>query len=180
MQNVWYKVDQNWSPSPLSSTVWHTDYEWHQDWHQHCAGVPQWFEDYPVCTFFIIIIIVMMIILYACVHDSRFLVDQGCIPLLCDLLTVTDRKIVQMTLSGLENILFMYIFDHFLCCLYLLKMITVWGRWEGGGGGLGLYPAAEWPADGGGQKDCAGYPQWSGEHPVYVHFWSPSLLFVCN
>ena len=35
----------------------------------------------------------------------RYLVDQGCIPPLCDLLTVYDAKIVQLALSGLENIL---------------------------------------------------------------------------
>lgn len=35
----------------------------------------------------------------------RFLVDQGCIPPLCDLLTVMDSKIVQVALNGLENIL---------------------------------------------------------------------------
>ena len=31
--------------------------------------------------------------------------SQGCIPPLCDLLTVMDPKIVQVALSGLENIL---------------------------------------------------------------------------
>ena len=36
---------------------------------------------------------------------SRFLVDQSCIPPLCDLLTVMDSKIVQVALTGLENIL---------------------------------------------------------------------------
>ena len=35
----------------------------------------------------------------------RFLVAQGCIPPLCDLLTVMDSKIVQVALNGLENIL---------------------------------------------------------------------------
>ena len=30
---------------------------------------------------------------------------QGCIPPLCDLLTVMDSKIVQVALNGLENIL---------------------------------------------------------------------------
>ena len=35
----------------------------------------------------------------------RFLVQQGCIPPLCDLLTVMDSKIVQVALNGLENIL---------------------------------------------------------------------------
>ena len=40
-----------------------------------------------------------------CVVCFRFLVDQGCIPPLCDLLTVMDGKIVQVALNGLENIL---------------------------------------------------------------------------
>ncbi|GAB6026722.1 Importin subunit alpha-7 [Chamberlinius hualienensis] len=35
----------------------------------------------------------------------KFLVDQGCISPLCDLLTVMDAKIVQVALNGLENIL---------------------------------------------------------------------------
>ncbi|KAL8563158.1 Importin subunit alpha-6 [Nucella lapillus] len=38
-------------------------------------------------------------------EQIRFLVDQGCIPPLCDLLTVMDCKIVQVALNGLENIL---------------------------------------------------------------------------
>lgn len=33
------------------------------------------------------------------------MVDQGCIPPLCDLLTLTDAKTVQVALNGLENIL---------------------------------------------------------------------------
>merc|ERR1711881_451192 len=35
----------------------------------------------------------------------KFLVSVGCIPPMCDLLTVMDAKIVQVALSGLENIL---------------------------------------------------------------------------
>lgn len=35
----------------------------------------------------------------------RYLVEQGCIGPLCDLLTVMDAKIVQVALNGLENIL---------------------------------------------------------------------------
>lgn len=35
----------------------------------------------------------------------RFLVEQNCVPPLCDLLTVMDSKIVQVALNGLENIL---------------------------------------------------------------------------
>ena len=35
----------------------------------------------------------------------RYLVNQGCIPPLCDFLTAQDAKIVQVALNGLENIL---------------------------------------------------------------------------
>ncbi|XP_050664393.1 importin subunit alpha-5 [Leptidea sinapis] len=35
----------------------------------------------------------------------NYLVEQGCIPPLCDLLTLTDAKTVQVALNGLENIL---------------------------------------------------------------------------
>ncbi|CAL4068998.1 unnamed protein product, partial [Meganyctiphanes norvegica] len=35
----------------------------------------------------------------------RYLVEQGCIPPLCDLLTVMDAKIVQVALNGIQNIL---------------------------------------------------------------------------
>ncbi|XP_072940093.1 importin subunit alpha-7 [Epargyreus clarus] len=35
----------------------------------------------------------------------RYLVEQGCIPPLCDLLTLTDSKTVQVALNGLDNIL---------------------------------------------------------------------------
>ncbi|KAF4533396.1 hypothetical protein B566_EDAN003689 [Ephemera danica] len=35
----------------------------------------------------------------------HYLVEQNCIPPLCDLLTVQDAKIVQVALNGLENIL---------------------------------------------------------------------------
>lgn len=38
-------------------------------------------------------------------EQIRFLVEQGCISPLCDLLTVMDPKIVQVALNGLENIL---------------------------------------------------------------------------
>lgn len=38
-------------------------------------------------------------------EQIRYLVDQGCISPLCDLLTVMDGKIVQVALNGLENIL---------------------------------------------------------------------------
>ena len=35
----------------------------------------------------------------------KYIVSVGCIPPMCDLLTVMDAKIVQVALSGLENIL---------------------------------------------------------------------------
>lgn len=38
-------------------------------------------------------------------EQIRFLVDQGCVAPLCDLLTVMDAKIVQVALTALENIL---------------------------------------------------------------------------
>ncbi|XP_076655630.1 karyopherin alpha1 isoform X2 [Halictus rubicundus] len=38
-------------------------------------------------------------------EQIRYLVDQKCIPPLCDLLTVMDTKIVQVALNGLDNIL---------------------------------------------------------------------------
>jgi len=38
-------------------------------------------------------------------HQLKFLVSQGCIRPLCDLLTVNDAKIVSIALEGLENIL---------------------------------------------------------------------------
>lgn len=38
-------------------------------------------------------------------EQIRYLAAQGCIPPLCDLLTVMDSKIVQVALNGLENIL---------------------------------------------------------------------------
>lgn len=37
--------------------------------------------------------------------SSRYLVNQDCIPPLCDLLTLTDVRTVQVALNGLENIL---------------------------------------------------------------------------
>jgi len=38
-------------------------------------------------------------------EQITFLVEQGCIPPLCELLTVMDPKIIQVALNGLENIL---------------------------------------------------------------------------
>ncbi|XP_048478916.1 importin subunit alpha-7 isoform X3 [Plutella xylostella] len=38
-------------------------------------------------------------------QQIRYLVEQDCIPPLCDLLTLTDAKTVQVALNGLENIL---------------------------------------------------------------------------
>ena len=36
---------------------------------------------------------------------SRYVIDQGAIPPLCELLSVTDTKIIQVAFNGLENIL---------------------------------------------------------------------------
>lgn len=38
-------------------------------------------------------------------EQTRYLVLQGCIPPLCELMTVMDAKIIQVALNGLENIL---------------------------------------------------------------------------
>ncbi|XP_013777703.1 importin subunit alpha-7-like [Limulus polyphemus] len=38
-------------------------------------------------------------------EQIRYLIQEGCIPPLCELLTVMDPKIVQVALNGLENIL---------------------------------------------------------------------------
>lgn len=38
-------------------------------------------------------------------EQIRYLIEQGCIPPMCDLLTIMDVKIVQVALNGLENIL---------------------------------------------------------------------------
>lgn len=38
-------------------------------------------------------------------EQIRYIVVQGCISPLCDLLTVMDPKIIQVALNGLENIL---------------------------------------------------------------------------
>ncbi|CAL1300548.1 unnamed protein product [Larinioides sclopetarius] len=38
-------------------------------------------------------------------EQVRYLVEQNCIPPLCELLTVLDTKIIQVALNGLENIL---------------------------------------------------------------------------
>ncbi len=40
-----------------------------------------------------------------CHHSCRYLVNQGCIKPLCDLLTCPDPRIVTVSLEGLENIL---------------------------------------------------------------------------
>ncbi|PWA02735.1 hypothetical protein BB558_001124, partial [Smittium angustum] len=42
----------------------------------------------------------------------RYLVSQGCIKPLCDLLVCMDNKIIQVALDGLENILKVGEFDH--------------------------------------------------------------------
>jgi len=38
-------------------------------------------------------------------EQIKYLVDQGCIPPLCELLSVMDPKIIQVALNGIENIL---------------------------------------------------------------------------
>ena len=38
-------------------------------------------------------------------RSIRYLVNQGCIKPLCDLLTMMDNKIIQVALDGLDNIL---------------------------------------------------------------------------
>ena len=38
-------------------------------------------------------------------HWFRYVIDQGAIPPLCELLSVTDTKIIQVAFNGLENIL---------------------------------------------------------------------------
>lgn len=38
-------------------------------------------------------------------EQIRYLVNAGCIPPMCELLTVMDTNIVQVALNGLENIL---------------------------------------------------------------------------
>lgn len=38
-------------------------------------------------------------------EQIRYLVEQGCIPPMCELLTVLDSKILQVALNGLDNIL---------------------------------------------------------------------------
>ena len=37
--------------------------------------------------------------------NGRYVIDQGAIPPLCELLSVTDAKIIQVALNGLDNIL---------------------------------------------------------------------------
>jgi Armadillo/beta-catenin-like repeat len=44
----------------------------------------------------------------------KYLVQQGCIPPLCELLTVHDAKIVTVALEGLENILKVHIQHHYM------------------------------------------------------------------
>ncbi|RWS15728.1 Importin subunit alpha-7-like protein [Dinothrombium tinctorium] len=38
-------------------------------------------------------------------EQTKYLVEQGCIPPMCELLTVMDAKIIHVALNGLENIL---------------------------------------------------------------------------
>ena len=67
--------------------------------------------------------------------DTRFLVDHACIPPLCDLLTVMDSKIVQVALSGLENILHLVLFSIIIgmnmiitVCLFCVTPGSWWTR----------------------------------------------------
>lgn len=39
------------------------------------------------------------------IYSFRYVIDQGAIPPLCELLSVTDTKIIQVAFNGLENIL---------------------------------------------------------------------------
>lgn len=39
------------------------------------------------------------------VSRQRYVIEQGAIPPLCELLSVTDTKIIQVAFNGLENIL---------------------------------------------------------------------------
>ena len=53
-------------------------------------------------------------------QQIKFLVQQGCIRPLCDLLTVNDVKIVTIALEGLENVSFcLHMCAWLICCLYL-------------------------------------------------------------
>lgn len=51
-------------------------------------------------------------------QQIKFLVTQGCIRPLCDLLTVNDAKIVTIALEGLENVSFYHGFFDFLPFLF--------------------------------------------------------------
>jgi hypothetical protein len=42
---------------------------------------------------------------FAFFFNARYVIDQGAIPPLCELLSVTDTKIIQVAFNGLENIL---------------------------------------------------------------------------
>ena len=67
---------------------------------------------------------------------SRYLVSQNCIKPLCDLLTVSDAKIIHVALDGLENILrvgadevcalkYMPKYGHYSICLWLRVIFCV-------------------------------------------------------
>lgn len=51
-------------------------------------------------------------------QQINFLVSQGCIRPLCDLLTVNDAKIVTIALEGLENVSY-NVFFPLLCCVFV-------------------------------------------------------------
>jgi importin subunit alpha-6/7 len=50
-------------------------------------------------------------------EQIRYLVDQGCIKPLCDLLTASDARIVTVALEGLENV-----------SLAICRLLVTWTR----------------------------------------------------
>jgi hypothetical protein len=56
-------------------------------------------------------------------QQIKFLVTQGCIRPLCDLLTVNDAKIVTIALEGLENVSFVIV--SLMCSFLFLMLISI-------------------------------------------------------
>lgn len=52
-----------------------------------------------------LIIIMLLHLILSDHHQLQCNIFQGCIPPLCELLTVMDAKVVQVALNGLENLL---------------------------------------------------------------------------
>ena len=52
--------------------------------------------------------------------QTKYLVSQGCIAPLCDLLEVADPKIVTVALEGLENVSCVCVSFPFLSCLLVV------------------------------------------------------------